>query len=77
MDKQNRVSITLNEPEQWVHDADALHRILENDTTNRPLVHEWLFPSLHSQTLRCFEATPITDVVFQWIEDDLKSIGWM
>ena len=77
MDKQNRVDITLNEPEQWVHDADALHRILENDTTNRPLAHEWLFPSLHSQTLRCFEATPITDVVFQWIEDDLKSIGWM
>ena len=77
MDKQNRVDITLNEPEKWVHDADALHRILENDTTNRPLAHEWLFPSLHSQTLRCFEATPITDVVFQWIEDDLKSIGWM
>jgi hypothetical protein len=74
---KNKIEITLNETEVRQDDPDAIHSILEKDILHRPLQREWLGPVFHSQVLRCFDATPITDVVFSWIEDDLKEIGWI
>ena len=74
---KNKIEITLNETDAWQDDPDTIHSILEKDIFHRPLQREWLGPVFHSQLLRCFDATPITDVVFSWIEDDLKEIGWI
>ena len=73
----NSVSITLNESEDWHTDYNKMRAVFENDIVNRPSQREWLYPSLHSQVLDCFNATPVTDVVFGWIKDDLQSLGWI
>ena len=73
----NTTAITLNQPEDWHNDHNLLHSILGKDIEYRPSQREWLVPSLRVKDLRCFDATPITDVVFEWIEDDLKEIEWI
>lgn len=74
---KNRIDITLNRSEKWRDSPDSIHSILEKDILHRASQREWLSTVFVSQLLRCLEATPITDVVFDWIEDNLKEIGWI
>jgi len=74
---KNVLDLTLNQSEEWRNNYDEMHAILENDIRIRASQREWLQPALHSGVLRCFDAAPVTNVVFQWIEDDLKRIGWI
>ena len=74
---KNRVFCTQNESEEWQNNLDQLRSTLEKDTINRPNQREWLGWTLHSEALRCFGETPITDVVFNWIENDLKELHWL
>lgn len=74
---KNTLDLTLNQSEKWHNDFDKVHAVLENDIRIRAPQREWLNPALHSEVLRCFDATPVTNVVYQWIEDDLKRIGWV
>ena len=74
---KNSVDITLNEAENWSTNHDKIDYILRKDIANRPTKHEWLYGSFCSQVLDCFGATPVTDVVYKWIESDLKDIDWI
>lgn len=74
---QNSTDITLNEPENLSENIEAMRPVLIKDVMNRPKQREWIGYSLHSQIFNCVGATPITDVVFQWIEEDLNRIRWI
>lgn len=37
----------------------------------------WLSVTRTGQVLDIFEDTPITDIIYKWLEQDLKSINWV
>lgn len=54
---------------------EQLHR---NNVMNRPTKHKWCHTIIHSQFLiDLSSATPVTDLVYNWIAKDLHEIGWI
>jgi len=43
----------------------------------RPEAATWISAWQENSVLDIFNATPVTDMVYQWIERDLKRIGWI
>ena len=74
---KNNVNITLNEINEWEKKDNQIQTVYEKDTAHRADKREWIHWWFRSEAIRCYEASPITDVVFQWLRNDLKDIGWV
>jgi hypothetical protein len=74
--KSNELIITLDKKSNK-DTADLLHAIYHNNITYRPLKRDWINASVHSEILHHFSSTPVTDIVYDWLNNDLKKIGWI
>lgn len=43
----------------------------------RPNDCTWIYPSQTGQILDIFGATPVTDIIYDWLKKDLKMINWI
>ena len=74
-DESNRVDIQLKEAP--INNLDLLTSLHEKNSNLRP---EFMFHSLSTikdQILRIICSTPVTDLVYSWLESELKTIGWL
>lgn len=73
--ESNRVDIQFKKAP--ISDLDLLTSLHEKNSNLRP---EFMFHSLSTitnQTLRIICSTPVTDLVYAWLESELKTIGWL
>lgn len=74
-DESNRVDIQFKEAP--ISNLDLLRSLHEKNSNFRP---EFMFHSLSTitdQILRIIRSTPVTDLVYDWLESELKTIGWL
>ncbi len=78
---ENQVSIELMHDSV---DSDPLHKIDDilipahrRLQKMRPAISDIVSSPYHQQLLRIFGPTPAKEVVYQWLENDLKQIGWL
>lgn len=74
-DESNRVDIQFKKAP--ISDLDLLTSLHKKNSNLRS---EFMFHSLSSitnQTLRIICSTPVTDLVYNWLESELKTIGWL
>lgn len=74
-DESNRVDIQLKEAP--INNLDLLTSLHEKNSNLRP---EFMFHSLSTitdQILSIICSTPVTDLVYSWLESELKTIGWL
>lgn len=77
--EDSRVEITLNDIDTSKYSFDSTHleRIYCEIKRLRPHSAEWISANQTSQILEVYGATPVTDIVYKWIQSDLKSVYWV
>ncbi|AXR16908.1 alpha/beta fold hydrolase [Bacillus sp. E25] len=62
---------------RFFEDDSIMEEINEKIKKYRPQASEWLWASRTSQALDIYGSTPVTDLIYKWLEKDLKSIYWI
>ncbi|MEA5057940.1 MAG: SMEK domain-containing protein [Anaerotignum propionicum] len=55
---------------------DHIQELQQNNIKYRPCKRDWITSSIHQQPVY-MSPTPVTDIVYDWLKDDLKAIGWI
>ena len=76
-DKKNEVMITYDNEDTVDVQVNLLSEIHQNNIKYRPLKRSWINSSITTQRLNCFTSMPVTDIVYNWLKNDLKKIGWI
>lgn len=75
--KQNRISICCkDEDEIWNNSADICDDLVMAQKTLRKDDRIFITNHIHSGAINLSE-TPVTDIIYEWLEDDLKKSGWL
>lgn len=74
LDQENQVDIDYR-AEPW-NSETAILRVHENRKQHRPHLSSTGFAT-KGEILRLNCPTPVTDTVYDWLESDLKAIGWI
>ena len=80
--ENSQVDIVLNTDKISQHTSlyeDAkLNEIQEKIKKYRPYASEWVISFAYkTKTLEIYGDMPVTDLIYQWLEEDLKSIYWI
>ena len=57
----------------WEHSQE----LYQNNIRYRSSKRDWICSSLFKQVLDISSATPVTDIVYNWLRSDLERIGWI
>lgn len=61
----------------WDADRAELLRIDDELRRQRPEASAWIHSTLHDEMLDIFDIAPATKIIFEWLESDLKRLGWL
>lgn len=67
------IEINLGNKER---DPKMLGSMYEKFVNMRPQYKSWISYKMHSSVLEVFTGDPLTNLVYDWIESDLKAINW-
>jgi predicted esterase len=56
---------------------ELFNELYEKTKKYRPDESNWMNASIRRQVLDIFCATPVTNIIYEWLKDDLKSINWI
>jgi hypothetical protein len=56
---------------------ELFNELYEKIKKYRPDESNWMNASIRRQVLDIFCATPVTNIIYEWLKDDLKSINWI
>lgn len=74
---QNQISICCkDENEIWNNSTDICDDLIMAQKTNRKDDNIFITNKIYSGNITLSE-TPVTDIIYEWLEDDLKEIGWL
>lgn len=61
----------------WNKSSEIFDELKKKVSLLRPENDHYMYFTIHSG--RCFDAseTPVTDIIYTWLENDLKKIGWI
>lgn len=77
-EEQSLVDVCFRQEERRESDRDLLKRLESKIRIFRPEMATWLTPSIHHQLVtKLFGLTPATELVYGWLEDDLRGIAWI
>lgn len=77
--EESFVSIELQQEKQDVNflgDKLLWDRVQKTNRKNRPEYPGEVFSAFHSGRMDIFITKPVTHLVYEWVKDDLKKIGW-
>jgi len=74
---QNKISICYkDENEIWNNSTDICNDLIMAQKTLRKYDNTFITNHIHMGNIKLSE-TPVTDIIYEWLEDDLKEIGWL
>lgn len=73
--ESNRVDIRFKEAS--ISSWDLFPALHENNSSRRPEFRFHSLASITNQVLSIICSTPVTDLVYDWLESELKTIGWL
>lgn len=74
---QVEINLHVGDGKKSHYRDSILEEIHERIKEYRPFASEWLFPSHTGQVLDIYGDTPVTNLIYVWLEEDLKSIYWL
>ncbi len=75
--EMNQINICCkDEDEIWNNSADICDDLIMAQKTLRKDDNIFIKNKLHNGDIMLSE-TPVTDIIYEWLEDDLKEIGWL
>jgi len=76
-EKSNELIITLSKKNN-IYDKSLLAALYKTNITYRPTNRDWLSATIHHGSISsCFSSTPVTNIIYKWLEEDFKAIGWI
>ncbi len=73
--QDNNVNIQLQEIS--FNDNNLLHLLIQHNLKMRPEFENSAVAHITSQYLDIFSSTPVTNIVFSWLKEELEEIGWI
>ena len=75
--EQNKISICCkDEDEIWNNSTDICDDLIMAQKELRKDDNTFIINNIYSGHIELSE-TPVTDIIYQWLEEDLKKIGWL
>ena len=75
--EQNQISICCkDEDEIWNNSNNIYDDLIMAQKTLRKDDNIFITNNIHSGHINLSE-TPVTNIIYEWLEDDLKEIGWL
>jgi predicted esterase len=71
------IQMTTKDPDDFYHDDNIVYEIGKKIKEYRRDDCMWLSVTRTGQVLDIFGDTPITDIIYKWLESDLKKINWI
>lgn len=56
---------------------NCMSKLFDNNIQQRYDKKKWIHAGICLQVLNYTSCTPVTDIVYRWLEQDLKEIGWL
>ncbi len=74
---QNQISICYkNEDEIWNNSTGICDDLIMAQKTLRKDDDIFITNKIHNGNIKLSE-TPVTDIIYEWLKDDLQEIGWL
>jgi len=71
------VEFRIGTREEWALDHDLIKKLEAQLLTLRPEARRWIFPWALAGPLSIFSSSPIRELTYKWLEDDLRRISWL
>ncbi|HKZ83895.1 MAG TPA: hypothetical protein VJ793_09605 [Anaerolineae bacterium] len=78
-DSQNEIAISLDEelPNLRYDDDDDVNSLYERVRLMRPHAMAWIGAVIQDEVLDIFHVNPATELVYEWLWDDLQQVSWV